>query len=45
MNDGGASRGGNFLDDWRVYDTALTAKEIKVLKRELNPDPFVIRFR
>ena len=36
---------GYCLDDWRVYDAALTAKEIKALKRELNPDPFVIRFR
>ena len=33
------------LDDWRVYDAALTAKEIKALKRELNPDPLFIRLR
>jgi len=36
---------GYYLDDWRVYDAALTAKEVKDLKRELNPDRFVIRFR
>ena len=36
---------GFLLDDWRVYDATLTAKEVKALKRELNPDPFVIRFR
>ena len=36
---------GYLLDDWRVYDAALTAKEIKALKRELNPDPLFIRLR
>ena len=36
---------GFLLDDWRVYDAALTAKEIKALKRELNPDSLVIRLR
>lgn len=36
---------GFLLDDWRVYDAALTAKEIKALKRELNPDPLFIRLR
>lgn len=36
---------GYYLDDWRVYDAALTAKEIKALKRELNPDPLFIRLR
>ena len=41
----GASDDGFRLDDWRVYDAALTAKEIKALKRELNPDPLFIRLR
>jgi len=44
----GASKVGSdgyYLDDWRVYDATLTAKEIKVLKRELNPDPLFIRLR
>ena len=36
---------GFVLDDWRVYDAALTAKEVKALKRELNPDPLFIRLR
>lgn len=36
---------GFLLDDWRVYDAALTAKEIKALKRELNPDPLFILLR
>ena len=36
---------GYLLDDWRVYDAALTAKEVKALKRELNPDPLFIRLR
>ena len=36
---------GYLLDDWRVYDAALTAKEIKALKRELNPNPLFIRLR
>ena len=36
---------GYYLDDWRVYDAALTAKEVKALKRELNPDPLFIRLR
>lgn len=36
---------GFLLDDWRVYDAALTAKEVKALKRELNPDPLFIRLR
>lgn len=39
------SSDGYLLDDWRVYDVALTAKEIKALKRELNPDSLVIRLR
>ena len=41
----GASDDGFLLDDWRVYDAALTAKEVKALKRELNPDPLFIRLR
>jgi hypothetical protein len=36
---------GFLLDDWRVYDAALTAKEVKALKRELNPNPLFIRLR
>ena len=36
---------GYLLDDWRVYDVALTAKEIKDIKRELNPDALFIRLR
>ncbi len=40
-----AGANGYLLDDWRVYDAALTAKEIKALKRELNPDPLFIRLR
>ena len=36
---------GFLLDDWRVYDAALTTKEVKALKRELNPDPLFIRLR
>ena len=39
------SGNGFLLDDWRVYDAALTAKEVKALKRELNPDPLFIRLR
>lgn len=41
----GQNDAGFLLDDWRVYDVALTAKEIKALKRELNPDPLFIRLR
>ena len=41
----GASDDGFLLDDWRVYDAALTTKEIKALKRELNPDSLFIRLR
>ena len=36
---------GYYLDDWRVYDAALTAKEIRSLKIELLPDPFRIHLR
>ena len=36
---------GFLLDDWRVYDAALTTKEIRSLKSALLPDPIVIRFR
>lgn len=44
----GASKVGSagyYLDDWRVYDAALTAKEIRLLKIELQPDPFRIQLR
>ena len=41
----GQNDAGFLLDDWRVYDAALTAKEVKALKRELNPDPLFIRLR
>ena len=44
----GANKVGNdgyLLDDWRVYDTALTGAEIKGLKGELLPDAFFIRLR
>jgi hypothetical protein len=44
-NKAGANGDGYYLDDWRVYDAALTAKEVKALKRELNPDPLFIRLR
>ena len=44
-NKAGTNGDGYLLDDWRVYDAALTAKEIKALKRELNPDPLFIRLR
>ena len=44
-NKAGTNGDGYYLDDWRVYDAALTAKEIKALKRELNPDPLFIRLR
>ena len=36
---------GYLLDDWRIYDTALTGAEIKGLKGELLPDAFFIRLR
>ena len=36
---------GFLLDDWRVYDAALTAKEVKALKSALLPDPLFIRLR
>ena len=36
---------GCLLDDWRVYDAALTHREVRDLKRELNPDPLFIRLR
>ena len=43
---GGSKAGdaGYYLDDWRVYDTALTAREIKALLREFFP-PLSIRLR
>ena len=36
---------GYYLDDWCVYDAALTEAEIRAIKRTLLPDPFIIRFR
>lgn len=36
---------GYYLDDWRVYDTALTKAEVKTIKREVCPDPLYIRLR
>lgn len=36
---------GYYLDDWAVYDSALSKTEISELRRELCPDPFVIRMR
>lgn len=36
---------GFLLDDWRLYDAALTQKEVKMLKSELYPVPFFIRIR
>ncbi|MBR5549247.1 MAG: hypothetical protein IKU71_05915 [Kiritimatiellae bacterium] len=36
---------GFFPDDWRIYDAALTANEIKALKSALLPDPLFIRLR
>ena len=36
---------GYYLDDWRVYDAALTHREVRDLKCELNPDPLFIRLR
>ncbi|MBQ8125387.1 MAG: LamG domain-containing protein [Kiritimatiellae bacterium] len=41
----GASDDGFLLDDWRVYDAALTTNEVRALKSALLPDPFIIRFR
>ena len=36
---------GYYLDDWRVYDTALTDKEIHKLRSALLPPPFVLHLR
>ena len=33
------------LDDWRVYDAALTEAELRSIKGAICPDPFIIRFR
>ena len=41
----GARDDGFRLDDWRVYDAALTTNEVRALKSALLPDPFIIRFR
>ena len=40
-----AGANGYLLDDWRVYDAALTVDEIKLLKRTICPDPLYIRLR
>lgn len=37
--------GGCYLDDWTVYDAALTDKELKALRSRLTPRPFYIRIR
>ena len=36
---------GCYLDDWTVYDAALTDKELKALRSRLTPRPFFIRIR
>ena len=36
---------GFLLDDWRVYDAALTAKEVRTIKSSLLPDAFNTRLR
>ncbi len=44
----GASKVGSdgyYLDDWRVYDAALTEAEVRLIKGAICPDPFIIRFR
>ncbi len=44
----GASKVGSdgyYLDDWRVYDAALTAREIGSLKRKLLSNPFILRLK
>jgi hypothetical protein len=39
------SADGYLLDDWRVYDAALSAKEIRRIKASLLPQPFRIFIR
>ena len=36
---------GFYLDDWRVYDAALTADDIKTLRMQFVPPPLLIRIR
>ena len=36
---------GFYLDDWRVYDAALTADEVKALRKQFVPPPLFIRIR
>ncbi len=36
---------GYYLDDWRVYDAALTVDDIKTLRKQLVPPPLLIRIR
>ena len=40
-----AGDAGYCLDDWRVYDAALTAREIGSLKRKLLSNPFILRLK
>ena len=44
----GASKVGSdgyLLDDWRVYDTALTKGEVRLIRAQLKPSPICIRLR
>ena len=44
----GGSKVGNagyLLDDWRVYDAALTENEVRELRRKVNPPPFRLMIR
>ena len=36
---------GYLLDDWRVYDAALTRSEVRSLRAQLRPNPINIRIR
>ena len=36
---------GYYLDDWRVYDAALTVDDIKTLRKQFMPPPLLIRIR
>ena len=36
---------GFLLDDWRVYDAAMTSREIRILRNALLPDPLVLHLR
>ena len=39
------SGAGYLLDDWRIYDAALTRKEIRQIKASIAPDPFRLYLR